>query len=371
MTTPSPEEFAAAGLYDPATDATSGRLELLEWLDGLGFGIPEMQAGMAIGALPALAGDRALVPEPRLTRAEALHRTGLDGEMLDAYKNALGLEPIHGAPEGEVGYTDGIIELLGMMAELRAFFSDSEVIALSRVIASSVARIAEAAVSTFLTDVESDFVSEGRSELELGQTSFEAARLIDGMGHRLDPLLRRHVLQAVERTRATTVSDVERFEYRYAVGFVDLVGFTSLSGNLSARELSEFVADFDARSHDIVADSGARVVKLIGDEVMFVAADPSAVCQAGRALVEEFANDGDDVLPRGGMAYGNVVLRSGDYYGPVVNLASRLADQAVPGELLVTDELAHAAMACEFEPAGRRVVKGFAEPVQVHAMRAH
>ena len=58
-----------------------------------------------------------------------------------------------------------------------------------------------------------------------------------------------------------------------------------------------------------LAAAGARVVKLIGDEVMFVAADPSAVCQAGSALVREFANDGDDVLPRGGMAYGNVVLR--------------------------------------------------------------
>jgi adenylate cyclase len=92
------------------------------------------------------------------------------------------------------------------------------------------------------------------------------------------------------------------------------------------------------------------------------------VCQAGSALIDEFANDGDDVLPRGGMAVGNVVLRGGDYYGPVVNLASRLAGEALPGELLVTDELAHSALACEFEPAGCRVVKGFADPIEVHSL---
>jgi class 3 adenylate cyclase len=70
------------------------------------------------------------------------------------------------------------------------------------------------------------------------------------------------------------------------------------------------------------------------------------------------------------LAYGNVVLRGGDYYGSVVNLASRLVDEAVPLELLVTDELAEAAAACTFEPAGRRMIKGFDEPIAVRSMLA-
>ena len=65
-----------------------------------------------------------------------------------------------------------------------------------------------------------------------------------------------------------------------------------------------------------------------------------------------------------------MLVRGGDYYGSVVNLASRLTDQAVPCELLVTEELAEAATRCTFEPAGRRVMKGFAEPVTVRSLVA-
>jgi adenylate cyclase len=115
---------------------------------------------------------------------------------------------------------------------------------------------------------------------------------------------------------------------------------------------------------------GARVVKTVGDEVMFVADDASAACRAGTALMKGFASPGGTVLPRGGLAYGNVLPRGGDYYGVVVNLAARLVDEAVPQELLVTEDLADAAEGCEFEPAGRRMVKGFAEPVTVRSLVA-
>ena len=71
------------------------------------------------------------------------------------------------------------------------------------------------------------------------------------------------------------------------------------------------------------------------------------------------------MVPRGGLAYGNVLLRGGDYYGPVVNLASRLVDEAVPQELLVSDEVARVATSFEFAPAGRRMMKGFSDPVVV------
>ena len=60
-----------------------------------------------------------------------------------------------------------------------------------------------------------------------------------------------------------------------------------------------------------------------------------------------------------------MLIRGGDYYGPVVNLAARIAEQAVPNELLVTPELpaAQAEAALRFEPAGKRMLKGFDAPV--------
>ena len=155
------------------------------------------------------------------------------------------------------------------------------------------------------------------------------------------------------------------------MGFVDLVGFTEISGLMSSTELSSFLRDFEGRAYDAVNAAGARVVKLIGDEVMFVATNADAACRAAEALMSGFDSDGEGsavVLPRGGIAFGEMLVRGGDYYGSVVNLASRLTDQAVPGELLVTEELADAATRCTFEPAGRRVMKGFAEPVPVRSL---
>ena len=81
-----------------------------------------------------------------------------------------------------------------------------------------------------------------------------------------------------------------------------------------------------------------------------------------------FGGELDRVVPRGGLAYGNVLVRGGDYYGSVVNLASRLVDEAVPQEMLVTEQVAAAAAGCCFEPAGRRMVKGFSDPVQVRTL---
>ncbi len=128
-----------------------------------------------------------------------------------------------------------------------------------------------------------------------------------------------------------------------------------------------FVRDFEGRAHALVTAAGARVVKLIGDEVMLVSSVPDAACLAAHSLLSGFESFGHHVVPRGGLAYGNVLLRGGDYYGSVVNLASRLVDEAVPQELLVTDEAARAATSCEFAPAGRRMVKGFSDPVVVRS----
>jgi class 3 adenylate cyclase len=367
---PTDEDYEAAGLYDPVGDAENGRIELLDWLTGQGFTIAEMQHAFATDALGAMAGDRRMVPGQRMSRAEAIERSGLPPDEFDAYSTAFGFVSIEGAPDGEVGYTSAEVESLATVSLLASMFSPEEAKGLVRVIGSSLARIGEAAVSLFLADIESPHVLSGAKEIDLAHAVYDAVGLLDGLSERLDPILRRLMLQAVERTRKTSIDVTERFQYRYAVGFVDLVGFTAMSSHMGARELSAFMGRFEGEAHDVATGAGARVVKLIGDEVMFVATDAADACRAAVALMEAFNGEYVGVAPRGGMAYGNVVLRGGDYYGSVVNLASRLVDEAVPLELLVTDELAAAAVGCEFEPAGRRMVKGFEQPVAVRSMRS-
>src|SRR5262249_47383881 len=152
--------------------------------------------------------------------------------------------------------------------------------------------------------------------------------------------------------------------HEFTVGFVDLVGFTPLSQQLSEAELAGVVERFEDTAYDVTTARDGRVVKLIGDEVMFVAGDAAAACDIALTLVERFAGD-PSATPRGGLAYGNLLVRGGDYYGPIVNLASRLAELAVPNELLVTTGVADHARSpgLHFEPAGRRMPKGFDAPV--------
>lgn len=367
---PSVEEYTAAGLYEPANPAHSGRVELLDWLTEQGFTVAEIQRWVMCGSVSGVAGDRRLVPGERHDRSVALARSGVPAEEFDAISLAVGFVPIHGAAPGEVGYTDAEIDAIGALGALGAMFADPEVLALLRVIGGSLTRIAEAAVSLFLSEVEGPHLRAGLTELELARKIYEGAGLVDGLAALLNPLLRRQIQQSIERTRLSSIDAIERLNYRYAVGFVDLVGFTAHSGGLPTAELASFLGRFEAEAHAELARHGARVVKFIGDEVMFVATDPAAACAAALGLVEVFTSGLDGVVPRGGLAYGEVLLRSGDYYGTVVNLASRLVDLAVPMEVLVSEPLADAATECTFEPAGKRLVKGFEHPITVRSLVA-
>jgi adenylate cyclase len=109
---------------------------------------------------------------------------------------------------------------------------------------------------------------------------------------------------------------------RLAIGFVDLVGSTTMQAALDPAALGEQVSQFEARAFDVTTAGGGRLVKFIGDEIMVAAIDPVAGVRIVGDLVAAFTEDGTQ--PRGGLVFGEVLFRHGDYYGPVVNLAARL-----------------------------------------------
>jgi adenylate cyclase len=214
-----------------------------------------------------------------------------------------------------------------------------------------------------MVDIELPSLGEDLSRTEVAIRSKEATANLQVVIDALDPLFRLHMAQAMLRNRDAAAKSAGAHGIRQAVGFVDLVGFTTLSASVSIAELSDLVREFEARARDVVSDCGARVVKIIGDAVMIAAVEPDRVARAASALLVEFGV-ATQVEARGGLTYGDVLARGGDYYGPVVNLAARLGDLAVPGELLATPEFVDALHGdWHFEPAGRRQLKGFAEPV--------
>jgi adenylate cyclase len=362
---PTPQEFNAAGLYDPVDHEheTMGRLELLNWLSEQGFTIDEMVVGLESDGLQSMTSDRKLLSGERLSRDEAVRTSGLDADQFDSIAIAFGFVAVD--PTEPSDFSRSEVEAITTFGLLSTMFSRAEALSFFRVLGSSMGRIAEAGVSLFLADVEAQHLNSGGSELEHARKIDDATGLVDEMARGFGPILQRQVFQAIHRFRRSMLPGLDRHQFRYAVGFIDLVGFTEIAGRLHARDLAVFIRDFEGRAHDVVTGFGARVVKLIGDEVMFVSTDPAAACRAGHALMEGFGHEDERVLPRGGLALGDVLVRGGDYYGSVVNLASRLVDEAVPQELLVTEEVAGAADGCVFEPAGRRMVKGFDHPIAV------
>ncbi len=123
------------------------------------------------------------------------------------------------------------------------------------------------------------------------------------------------------------------------VGFADLVGFTAQTQQLDSSSLAGVVDRFEAIAYDVVASNGGRVVKTIGDEVMFVADDAVIGCRTALDLARRYREDEALSDVRVGMAFGPVLERDGDVYGHTVNLASRIVNVAYPGSVVVSTEL--------------------------------
>jgi len=221
--------------------------------------------------------------------------------------------------------------------------------------------------------VETPITEAQAGELALARAQLDAIGALNLLINHLETLFRAHMELAIRRNTAARAEATSKITVFVAVGFVDLVGFTPLSQRLPVRELHSIVDAFEGSAYDIVTSNRGRVVKLIGDEVMFVALEPEDACEIALALVDRFAEADSNVTPRGGLAVGEILTRGGDYYGSVVNLASRIADLAVPNEILVTPDLrerAEKAVApLTFDAAGRRLLKGFDEPLELFAVR--
>ena len=199
------------------------------------------------------------------------------------------------------------------------------------------ARIAEAETAPGSTPI---LVPSGDSVLDADEFARSAGASLPAMARLLEYVWRRHLQAATRRAMLLRLrSGEEGISPVMAVGFADMVGFTMLSQHLGDEELAAVVSHFEELAHDTVVARGGRVVKMIGDEVMFVVTGAVDAARIGLALAEAYA--GDDLLSdvRVALAIGPVLVQDGDFYGPVVNLASRLVGIANPGTVLMSDEL--------------------------------
>ncbi|GAA1288035.1 MULTISPECIES: adenylate/guanylate cyclase domain-containing protein [Brachybacterium] len=156
----------------------------------------------------------------------------------------------------------------------------------------------------------------------------------------------------------------ELFPLQRAVGFADLVQFTRLAQDLSGAELADVVGRFEAVGRDVISVGGGRVVKTVGDEIMFLADTPEDGAQIAVSLAEIITADQGLPPVRVGLSWGSMFSRYGDVFGPKVNLAARMESVARPGSVIVDDETAEAI--AQALPGGFDISEG--EDVDLHGI---
>lgn len=270
----------------------------------------------------------------RYTRGQVAELAGVSGERTERLWRALGFAT---AGDDEAVFTDADVEAVRITDGLvrSGLVEGGLETSVTRAVGQHLSLLAEWQSNLLWTLISED-PELARSEERIGAF---VEQLLPELEKVHAFVWRRHLAAFVERAFADGGADPA--ESIQAAGFVDMVGFTRLTRRIDNAELSAVLERFEQLTVDTVAEHGGRVVKMIGDEVLFVADRPRDAAEIALALSEQA--DADPGLPavRAGLALGRVLRRFGDVHGSVVNLASRLTGIARPGTILVDRELAN------------------------------
>lgn len=316
---------------------------------------------------------------PSLTMRDIAARTGVSVTDARAFWRAMGFRDV---PDDEVTFTEDDVAALQRVVDLVAADQVSYAAVTSLVRAQSYmadrlvlwqfeALVEDAARRHKLDDTSArlvvlDHIADLGDVLE-GNLAYTWRRQLAALAERIDSELAR---------RPVEEGDTDALPLPRALGFIDMVSFTSTSAELGPRALAALVQGFEFTARDVITSHGARVVKTIGDAVLYVADDLPTAADVAVALLAAIETRPELLPVRGSLVWGRVVSRSGDVFGPVVNLASRLVDVAEPGTVVMdpgtAERLASSRHARRFDqhPQDPATMPGIGQVTPVELRRA-
>ena len=312
--------------------------------------------------------ERAILGEEVVFNAQEVSKeTGVTIEETRRLWRALGF-PEHGT---ETAFTRADAEAVSTLVEVvsSGLIDFDLAVNLTRAVGQTMARLADWEVASLVQRVE---------ELEAGDQATgsrvgSAMRIVEGFNEPFEQLMlyawRRHLAAAVARVEALGANEEDLHTTQITVGFADIVNYTALSNQMSEARIGDLVELFESRCADVVAAQRGRVIKSIGDAVLFVNDDPIRAYDTAEGIINVVGRDSRMPDVRVGLASGSVVMRLGDVFGPPVNMAARLTAVARRNRIIIDAATAALLPDDQFEtrrlPA--RPVRGFGivEPVAV------
>ena len=282
----------------------------------------------------------AVLGKPEISGAEVAERAGVPIDEARRFWQALGFPTVSSE---EPIFTRRDADVLRFASQLieEGEIDPAVLLGMARASGQALARVANMHVSSVSDRIETVMRQPGLSSGDAADTIATLAEsIVRGHESFLGYIWRRHLLAAISQIVAS--ADTRTGDGETAtVGFADLVDYTAVTQQLSEWELAAIVDRFERIAYQHIPDRGGRVIKTLGDEVMFSHADPRAAADIALDLVTSCS--ADELLSdvRVGIATGPVLAWEGDLYGSTVNLASRLVGVARPGTVLVSDDVAH------------------------------
>ena len=299
--------------------------------------------------------------------------TGLEVELIERVLGMMGT-PV--GQERELSPADAVaIRLCAQV--LAAGFPLVAFLQLIRVYVQSLRRIAEAEIRLFHLYVHEPLIRDGLAELQIAEAMGDLAAEIMPLAAPLTEYLHnRYLRYYIEQdvvghmeTGEQATAEIELGRVAVTLCFIDLTGFTRFTEEEGDIEALDVVENF-VETVEATLPREATIVKTIGDEVMVVSPDAAALTEWAVAFLGGFDRRPQ---PRVGIHSGDAVYRDGDYFGNSVNLAHRIVNRALAGEVLVTDRVAVALgerPGLRLEPIGEVSLRGFPAPTSLFVVRA-
>ncbi len=357
------------------TPAAAAQARVVARMRERGYSLEDLREAGREGRLAfAFAEDLFVEDEGELTVESIARETGMEVELIERILTMMGTPGV-----GQANLTPADAMALRICGEvLEAGFPLVAFLQLVRVYVQSLRRIAEAEVRLFHLYVHEPLIRDGVPELQMaeamGNLAAEimplAAPLTEYLHNRyLRYYIEQDVVGHMETTGEQTTAEIELGQIPLTICFIDLTGFTAFTEEEGDIEALDVVENF-VETVEATLPRDATIVKTIGDEVMVVSPDPATLTEWAVAFLGRFDRRPQ---PRVGIHSGDAVYRDGDYFGNSVNLAHRIVNRALAGEVLVTDRVAaslETRPGLRLEPIGAVSLKGFPVPTALFAVRA-